>query len=408
MAGPAAGRGRRAAPFERAKPLIIDVAVVGAGPAGLHAAKQLAESGLEVRVFEEHATVGSPTHCTGIVSLELTEFAKLPEELIVNRLRHARLRGPGGGTCDIAWNFGAAEEIVVIDRQRFDESLATAAVAAGAKLQMSTPVRALALEETAVRVEVDGGAVRARTCIVASGVSYRFHRQLGLGLPGDVLHTAQVEVDAAPTEHVDIHIGREIAPEGFVWAVPVARGGRARLRVGILARGPAATLLQRFLDGAAVRHGVSSSAITPITRLLPVKPVPRSYLDRVLLVGDAGGFTKPTTGGGIFYSMLTASLAAETLVEAFRADRFDDDMLGRYQRRWYDRLGHDMRVSEWLRHLTTRCTDTELDHLVDALAADDVQAVIRRAARFNWHRGVIVALLRERGVAGLLFRSLLR
>jgi len=384
------------------------VAVVGAGPAGLHAAKQLAESGLEVRVFEEHAIIGSPTHCTGIVSLELTEFAKLPEELIVNRLRHARLRGPGGGACNIAWNFGAAEEIVVIDRQRFDETLATAAVAAGAKLQMSTPVLALALEPNAVRLEVAGGAVRARTCIVASGVSYRFHRQLALALPGDVLHTAQVEVDAEPTDHVEIHIGRQIAPEGFVWAVPVTRAGRDRLRVGILARGPAAAWLQRFLSHSALRHRMSSSATPPITRLLPVKPVPRSYLERILFVGDAGGFTKPTTGGGIFYSVLTASLAAETLVEAFRADRFDDEILARYERRWHDRLGHDLRVSEWLRHLTTKCTDNDLDHLVEALAADDVQAVIRRAARFNWHRGVIVALLRERGVAGLLFRSLLR
>jgi flavin-dependent dehydrogenase len=39
------------------------------------------------------------------------------------------------------------------------------------------------------------------------------------------------------------------------------------------------------------------------------------------VIGDAGGFTKPTTGGGIFYSLLTASLATKTLVEAFAAGR---------------------------------------------------------------------------------------
>jgi hypothetical protein len=38
-------------------------------------------------------------------------------------------------------------------------------------------------------------------------------------------------------------------------------------------------------------------------------------------VGAAGGFTKPTTGGGIYYSLLTASLAADTLIEGFQAGR---------------------------------------------------------------------------------------
>ena len=43
------------------------------------AAARRAESGLDVLVLEEHARVGQPTHCTGIVSLETTELAKIPE-----------------------------------------------------------------------------------------------------------------------------------------------------------------------------------------------------------------------------------------------------------------------------------------------------------------------------------------
>ncbi|HEV8617612.1 MAG TPA: FAD-dependent oxidoreductase, partial [Methylomirabilota bacterium] len=46
---------------------MLDVAIIGGGPAGLHAASRLAAAGLDVTLFEEHAQVGAPVHCTGIV-----------------------------------------------------------------------------------------------------------------------------------------------------------------------------------------------------------------------------------------------------------------------------------------------------------------------------------------------------
>ena len=145
-----------------------------------------------------------------------------------------------------------------------------------------------------------------------------------------------------------------------------------------------------------------------LRRLLPLKPIAKTYGDRILVIGDAGGFTKPTTGGGIFYSLLTASLATETLVEAFAAGRLDEEYLERYERRWQERLGQELRVGDWLRQLVTRCSDAEIDTLVQAFAAQDVQALIRRTARFNWHRSLILALVRQKGIAALLFRSLFR
>jgi flavin-dependent dehydrogenase len=128
----------------------------------------------------------------------------------------------------------------------------------------------------------------------------------------------------------------------------------------------------------------------------------------MLLVGDAGGFTKPTTGGGIYYSLLTGSLAAGTLIQGFQAGRLDAEFLARYEGRWADELGADLRVSAWLRQFLTRCRDDEIDGLIRALASNSVQAVIHRTARFNRHRDVILALLREPGIASLLLKSLFR
>jgi len=47
-------------------------------------------------------------------------------------------------------------------------------------------------------------------------------------------------------------------------------------------------------------------------------------------------------------------------------------------------------------------------HLLRAVGGEDVQALIRRAGRFNWHRDLILALVRQPRVATLLFRTLFR
>lgn len=385
---------------------MIDVAIVGGGPAGLLTAARLAQSGLEVRLFEEHPQFGQPAHCTGIISLETAALAKIPDDLVLSRLTRARLVGPNGDVARHIWTAG--EAILTIDRAAFDAGLAEHAIETGAVLSPGTAVQDVETADDGVTVHTTAGSLRARAGVLACGVSYRFQRQLGLGLPGQAIHTAQVEVDATPELEVEIHFGRSVAPSGFVWTVPVTRDGRPRLKIGAMAKGNAGACLEAFLERPAVRARLAGEPGPLIRRLLPLKPIAKTYAHRLVVVGDAGGFTKPTTGGGIFYSLLTASLAADTLIEGFGAGRLDDAFLSRYERCWQDRLGSELRVGDWLRQMVTRCGDADIDMLLRALAAADVQALIQRTARFNWHRDLILALGRHPRVATLLFRALLR
>jgi flavin-dependent dehydrogenase len=146
----------------------------------------------------------------------------------------------------------------------------------------------------------------------------------------------------------------------------------------------------------------------PIRRILPVRPVSRSYGERVLAVGDAAGLTKPVTGGGIFYSLLSASMAAETLIEGLAADDLSAGRLRRYEARWRQRLLPEIRTGSWFRQLLTHFSDEELDRFVEAMASERIRAVIAQTARFNWHRSVIIAVLRQPGMKSILLRSLFR
>ncbi len=386
---------------------MLDVAIVGGGPAGLLAASRLAESGLDVAVFEEHPEIGQPAHCTGIISLEVAELAKLPHDATLARLTRARLYGPRSASAEFAWS-AEAEPILTIDRGTFDRGLAAEARRVGATIHTSARCLNVETAGEAVRLDTVIGPARARACILACGVSYGIQRRLGLGLPGQMLHTAQIEVDADPGDVVEMHFGRQVAPDGFLWAVPIVRCGTPRLKIGVMVKGDAAAYLDAFLRRPTIRMRLRGEAPAPIRRLLPLKTIPKTFGHRVLAVGDAGGFTKPTTGGGIWYSLLTATLAAETLIAGFREGRLDEAFLSRYEKRWQDRLGQELQISDWLRGFVGGWSDPAIEACVAALGSREVQAVIGRTARFNWHRDVILSLLRQPGIKLLLVRAFFR
>jgi geranylgeranyl reductase family protein len=386
---------------------MYDVVIVGAGPGGLLAGLHLARHGLVVVVVEEHQAVGTPVHCTGILAREAFDEFDLSRSSILNELTTARFLSPAGR--EVFYRTGAAEAVVV-DRAQFDARLAEQAQHAGARIVRG--VRATAMRRDAHGVSVDlAGAppIHARAGVLACGGKYGLHRQLGLGLPSLFLHTAQAELPAARPQDVELHFGRDIAPKGFAWAVPVWRHDRPYARVGVMCEADAPRYFCRMVERQRLSWGLQVDAgCRPRQKILPLTAIPRTYADHILVVGDAAGLVKPTTGGGIYYSLLTASLAAETLLEAFQAGRFDQAALRAYEERWQERLGTELRMGDRLRHLVAKISDAEVGLLIGALARRDVQTLVQTTARFNWHRDVIVALLRHPDIAALLFRTLFR
>jgi digeranylgeranylglycerophospholipid reductase len=384
---------------------MLDIAVIGGGPGGLFAAERLAARGFLVHVYEEHSHVGVPVHCTGVLAHDAFAEFGLPADARLNDVRTARFVSPSGYTVT---HTTSSVEAVVIDRARFDAMLADRALAAGVTIGRGR--RAADITHGSSRMAVtfdDGSVVRTRAVVLACGAKYVLQRRLGLGMPAAYLQSAQAELPCATPGDVEVHFGSAVAPGGFGWAVPVRRESGWSVRVGVMAREDAAPFFREMLSRTGSRWGVTNDAVEePRRRMLPLAPIERTYADRLVVVGDAAGLVKATTGGGIYYSLLSGQLAADVLVDGLRRDRLDASTLKAYERQWRARCASEFSAQLQLRRVAERLDDTEIDELFELARTDGVMPIVRQTAQFNRHRDLVLALFRHPPVRQIFFRHL--
>src|SRR5690606_16463402 len=135
-----------------------DVVVVGAGPVGSTAARYAAMNGAKVLLLEEHASIGSPVGCTGLLSTRAVEECDLKpsDEFVFNSVRGAFVHAPEGQCLPVD---GKHTRAYVVSRKNFDRALAVMAVEEGVELSLKT--RAVGFEkensETGTGTTGEGG-----------------------------------------------------------------------------------------------------------------------------------------------------------------------------------------------------------------------------------------------------------
>ena len=370
-----------------------DVLVIGAGPSGLRLAGRLAAQGLDVLVLEKKSGIGRNVVCTGIVGKEVFGDFGLDTGSIIQEVREARLVSPFG---TVVTYQHARPFACVVDREKFDAGIAASAVSAGAVLSLESRADEIAVVPGGVRVTVrtnGHGTVRhsAAMAVIASGVECGLQKKAGLSYPRHFLRGAQAEVPLSGRDPTTIFFGRDVAPGAFAWSVPA--GDKAR--VGLLTKDDPKAYLRKLLAAnfppASVDHGQTRIR----TKVVAQGLLARTTGERILSVGEAAGQIKTTTGGGISYGLLCADLAAEAIRECFDKSSFGAATLAGYEARWRSAIQKEILVGHYTRRMCSRLSDGQVESLFHLAKTDGIIPIIRETADFDWHSGMILALLRR-------------
>jgi geranylgeranyl reductase family protein len=386
-----------------------DVLIIGAGPAGTTAAERVARHGMDVLVVEEHGEIGEPVDCTGVLGVEALDAFELPRSLIVGTVDAVTIHSPGGIP---ATHRSPKPLAFVVDRAELDRTLARRAEAAGARIVLRTRAVEVIPGRAGVQVECQGAEgephrLTAQVVILAGGPRFSVQEKLGFGEPPLLWRSAHRELAGDGLMGAQVFLGREVAPGGFGWAVPTTRAGLPFVRVGVNALGDASHYLRRLCEDRFPHLRPVEESGGSRSWVVPVLPLRRTVGERVLAVGDAAGQVKPTSGGGIYYGMLSAREAADTAAEALQRGTLARRGLEAYERRWRDRLGLDLTIGTLFRRLFVRMADADIDEFFRVLVSHGFLERLAGHISFDWHRHLIGFLLTHPSLARILLRRCL-
>ncbi|NWF77653.1 MAG: NAD(P)/FAD-dependent oxidoreductase [Chloroflexi bacterium] len=376
-----------------------DVIIVGAGPAGSYIAYELASRGHNVGVFEQRSVLETNTCCTGIISTECFCSLELSPELVLTKVNSAKFFPPSGKYLRLQTENVQA---YVVNRLLLDKALASKAQSQGAQYFYSSPVIDVIPGKDSIQVEAlcsrASEIFSARAVVLANGFRPKLPKKLGLGKIKSFLIGAQAEVEAKDVGELEVYFSQKIAPGGFAWLVPTCVGTSPnKAYVGLLATSQAKLHLQKFLNNLFSQSKITSREVKIEQKAIPVGTLARSYRDRILVIGDAAGQVKPTTGGGIYFGHLGARIAARVLDEALHSDNLTADRLSRYQKEWKAKMGRELSRGYWARRAYAKLGDRQIEAIFNALDPNGLAKALLKPDNFSfdWHSRFILAILRH-------------
>lgn len=353
-----------------------DAVVVGAGPAGLMAARKIAEYGFSVLILEKNKDLGMRA-CAEAVSASIFESAEIPfsPSLISNSINGAYVYPPNESK--FVKILGGNYKGYILNKPLFLYALASIAASKGCDLKMQCEVIDIKFlnnhaHSLKYRHKNEENAVDFKYLIGADGVGSIVARSCGFDTSNyEVIPTIQyvmVNCNIQERDIIKIYVGNEVAPKGYAW---IFAKNEYTANVGIGVRGGTAKL---YLDKFIEKHSEvfkNSKIIKEGGGGVPIGGQLKEVVKgNVLLCGDAAGQVIPLTGGGIRSSVEAGKIAGETVAKAL--EERDSSILKEYPERYMEAWGNRISKSLKVLRIFEKLSDEDFNNLAEILTGDDV------------------------------------
>ncbi len=346
----------------------FDIIVVGGGPAGATAAYKLGQNGVRVLLLDKATSFPREKPCGGGLSARLLDrFPYVREflangEVPVNPVSRVHLESPDGTRV----TYQQGEPILyLIRRWEFDAALFRRAESV-CTVRTGVTVRKCTVLPGHVELEsTDGEIFTAPMIIGADSANSVIARHTGLRSEAahkeyavDMMEeTSYDRLQVADREAIYLFL---TLTQTFGYGYIFPKTDRLNLGFGCkldwyltALRGKGKEHHAEWVETLKQKGDVTGKTDRSCYKAFPIPvsgPLERTYTDRVLLAGDAGGFVNAFTAEGIYYAMTSGSIAADIALRSIRSGRYDKRQLAAYQSAWQRETGADLAHSVEIQH----------------------------------------------------------
>jgi len=287
------------------KKLNCKVLIVGGGPGGATAARELNKFKIDNILLEKNFNFAKPCG-GGLIKKAFKEF-DIDTSLIDKEITSIKVVSPTkkSASVDIL-----DSPLAIINRAKFDSHLRELAKRDGSKLIEAKAYHLKTDKNKTViyaKNKNDTFAIECQYLIVADGVNSTIRKLLYKKDTKKVL-TYYANIKNLNTNECQFWFSDNFAPKNYAWIFPHYNG----INIGVASNNTKD--IKRYFNNFLKSANIKTS-IKPKGYYIPIWGKPLFCKDNILFVGDSGSFVLPFTYEGIYYAMQSAKFAAIAIAQ---------------------------------------------------------------------------------------------
>ena len=379
-----------------------DVCIVGASIAGNYLAYLLSKSNLRIVVLEDHKEIGLPFQCAGIISQKLSKLIELPKEIVLNRVNTAKLVNPSGNFIKLS----GRERPYVIDRIKLD-ILFYNKIKNHPNVTYYLGERYKSFEyriddgKKYVMIETSKRKVIAKMLIGCDGPLTSVGKHLKV--KNKVLYAAQIRIKGNFHENEAVMYFHPLWKQLFGWIVPE---GNTVYRIGIASSKNVKRCFHIYLKKLDIDI---NNKIDQQGGIIPYGTMNKSAFENILLLGDAAGQVKATTGGGIIMLLTAAKYASNCVNLCFKNGNFSKRFIKKiYENPCLRAIGRELKLHFTIRLILENLSVKDFETFFKLIKENKIEHLISLYGDMDFPKALIIKLLRNRTVLSFMFKFFIK